>query len=367
MASSIGIRVESVATDVGPFQPEMPLSPGFKRYFVVSALFCLAGIGFSNSAQAATAANIFAAEVAVNERTEDARKLAAAQGLARVMVKVSGDRRIAQNAAAAPLLSNALAYVQQHRFTPNGTILLGFDGRTLQRDMRAAGLPVWRSSRPATLVWLAVDYGNGDRRIIDANEQGEVRTSLETYAAERGIPLVWPLYDSVDRATVEPADVWGGFAENIVNASVRYDADAILVARVSQGSNGSFYGRWELKLDGENSEWQGGLKQSINRLTDFYAARLASPMTSGDPQTVDVLVDGLGSASAYASVLDSIQKLSIVEQAQVVGVFGAQVQLRLKIRGDASQVKRALSFSRVLTPLESAASTDGMLMYRYGR
>ncbi|MEM7083610.1 MAG: DUF2066 domain-containing protein [Pseudomonadota bacterium] len=325
---------------------------------------CLVLAVVGSASVAAPAGNLFAAEVPISERTQDAQKAAMRQALAVVMVKVSGSRSIARQANAQLILDDAQGFVQQYRYTPNNTLLVAFDGRKLQADMRTAGLPVWGADRPATLVWLAIDRGDGERQLMSAADQGEIRTEIETLAAARGIPLVWPLYDSTDRAQVEVADVWGGFTDNIVEASRRYGTEAVLVARMSQGASGSLYGTWALNLEGEADNWRGNFENSINRLADFYAQRLAVSAADGPATRVPMTISNLTSATAYAEAINTVQKLSAVERIDVVQVMGDRVVLELSLRGDANQVSRALGLSRSLRPDPDSAGT---LAYRFGR
>lgn len=332
----------------------------------VYGIFLLAGLAQGSVASAARTGHLYSAEVPVSEKSAEEKTRAASEALLQVLVKLTGNRRIGQNPVATGMLQTAEDFVQQYRYTPNSTMLFGFDGRNLQEALRQAQLPVWGADRPATLVWLAVDDGAGDRQLLSADDQGEVRSQVETVAAERGIPLVWPLNDSIDRSQVTAADVWGGYSENVDKASMRYGADAILVARISRGSNGAFFGNWHLQLLDEKQEWRGGLNSSVHRLADFYASRLASVAGADGDEMVRMLVSGLENGRAYARVLGAIEKLSTVERVQVLQAVGDTVSLELTLRGDREQLRRLLGFSRVLEVQPQTDASD-TLLYRYLR
>lgn len=318
-------------------------------------------------AAAALAGNLFAAEVSVEDRTAEKKTLAASRALAVVLVKVSGDRNINQQSAAAGLLQRAEEFIQQYRYTPNNTLLVGFDGRLLQQEMRSAGLAVWSADRPATLVWLAIDEGDGERYILSADNHGELRTEIEAVAAERGLALIWPLNDSVDLAVLTAADIWGGYSDKVRQASVRYGADALLVGRIGPGTNGAYYGNWHLQIEGEEQEWRGTVAQSVHKVTDFLAARLAG--TAGDQQgaRVAMQISGLQDARAYAHALSTLEKLGTVQRVDVLQILDDTVQLQLNLHGDAGQVRRALSFGGVLTPDTRMESSSSSLYYHYGK
>ena len=59
------------------------------------------------------------------------------------------------------LFPNPSAYIVQFRPGEDDTLWVSFDGDAIERVLRQAGQTVWGSDRPLTLVWLAVDWGQG--------------------------------------------------------------------------------------------------------------------------------------------------------------------------------------------------------------
>lgn len=98
--------------------------------------------------------------------------------------------------------------------------------------IRDAGLPVWGQRRPDTLLWLATEDENGNRQIIDDGAKGPVSSRLRELAVERGVPVVFPLMDLDDSVNISVFDVWGRFARTLQTASVRYQPDYIVGARL---------------------------------------------------------------------------------------------------------------------------------------
>ena len=52
----------------------------------------------------------------------------------------------------------------------DNTLWVSFDGEAIERTLREAGQTVWGIDRPLTLVWLAVDWGRGEREVIAADD-----------------------------------------------------------------------------------------------------------------------------------------------------------------------------------------------------
>src|SRR5690606_30642667 len=163
--------------------------------------------------------------------------------------------------------------------TRRGTL----DGAAIERILRSANVTVWGNDRPLTLVWLAVDWGQGEREIVaagDAPMDAEaalriernrlLRERVHEAATRRGIPVAFPLLDAEDLQQVNFADVWGGFDDRLLAASHRYGASSVLVGRLRPGAVGG--NRWSWHFGPEQREWSGEPEEVIARLADALAA-----------------------------------------------------------------------------------------------
>jgi hypothetical protein len=113
-----------------------------------------------------------------------------------------------------------------------------------------------------TLLWVAVDGGQGERAVLPAagappdttQEMADllesIRTSNTAIADQRGLPITLPLLDLEDMNQIEFADVWGGFEQSLLPASTRYGADAVLVGRIRVTQFGQEV-EWLLLRDGQ--------------------------------------------------------------------------------------------------------------------
>ncbi len=323
---------------------------------VLAGLMLAAG---APGAGAATVQDLFIAEAPVTDRSEEARQAGFQNALAQVLVRLTGSRGAPADPAVATLLENAAAYVQQFGYMASGRLRVGFDGKALQAAAQAQGLSVWGASRPATLVWLALDNGGGDRRLLAADDDSEAARQLRTAATARGLPLVLPLMDSEDRAAVSFPDVWGGFDDNILAASQRYGADAVLVGRASRGASGVFV-RWKLRAGGLEDEWRGSLENGIHRTTDAFARRFAVQSGVDTGGAVVVRVSGIDDLAAYGDVYTYLESLTLVSRVAVDVVAAGQVSFRLDLRGDPGQLERAVSLGNVLRTEETGPLSTGL-------
>lgn len=325
---------------------------------VVSVLaFAVPGFG-------ASVPNLYSAQVPLASKDQLDRAFSAA--LAEVLVKVTGRRDIGQDQAVLGAIAEPAALVQQYRVNPDGKVWVQFDRVALKRFLDNGGHPIWGDDRPSTLVWLVVDTGGGRREILpavpDVDGEGSafspatpdrasrsarvIRDRLLASASRRGLPLILPLVDTEDLRRVSVSDIWGGFADSIERASVRYGADGVLIGRATVRSGGSAQVRWTLLRGAERSSWNGDVASGPGRLADTLAARLATSR-SGSRQLF-LRVDGVDSLAAYGRVTDYLKKLSLVESCAVASVENDVLLLELDVRGDADRLMRALALRNVL-------------------
>ena len=328
-------------------------------------LLCVACTGF-DTAFAARVENLYSAEVPVaagSSALSDAFDAA----LAQVLVKVTGRRDVVAGDDVAARFGDANRFVQQYRIKPDGQVWVAFDEVALRRELDRLGEPVWGAERPTTLVWVVLDEGAGQRRIV-AGESGPdgqpapgdpgpaddaafvILEQLTATADARGLPLLLPLVDSQELISISLADVWGGYTESLVDASERYGPDAILVGRARPGAFGETDVRWTLLLDDERYDWEGDVAGGPNDVADFFAGRLATSV--GSSTRVTLSVDAVDSLDAYGRLSRYLSELDLVEDLAVERVRDDRVVFTLQIRGDVDRLMRSIALQRVLQPVD---------------
>ena len=235
------------------------------------------------------------------------------------------------------------------------TLVVTFDGQALERTLRSAGQTVWGGDRPLTLVWLAVDWGQGEREIVgaadaaempgdgrSANRNRQLRDRVLDVAARRGLPVAFPLLDSEDLARIEFSDVWGGFDERVIAASARYDVNSILIGRV-RASGGSEQARWTYFFGDEQRNWTGQAETVMAQVSELLASQFA---IGGNEalRAVTLRVSGITSVEAYGDVQQTLANINVIERFTVAEVAGDRVTFRVAAHGGAERLARALRF-----------------------
>ena len=280
--------------------------------------------------------------------------------LGQLLPRVTGRLDAALEPALADLLQNAAAFVEQIGSLDRETLLVTFDARAIEAALVARDQPIWGPERPLTLLWLAIDTGQGERGILSAGEaltdaspeflelQANFREELTTVAEERGLPLSLPLMDLEDMTALSFIDIWGGFTEQVQQASIRYGADAVLSGRARVTRFGVNV-QWTLLKDGGQFALGGtSMRDGLNRLADFYAAEFS---TFGGVRATLITVLGVETLDDYGRVMRYLDSLSLLESVGVEEFVDDALSVRVDARGGTAVLERVLGLSTLLIPI----------------
>ena len=201
----------------------------FRSVAVVVAQLFLVSILFSASAEAAIVDGLYEAEVLVQNQSKSEREQAMSSALTQVFKKVSGRSNVQTLPGVADAISNADRFLQQYLYRGVGEAQypipqaepgsqlawFRFDENAVNRILRDNNVPVWGRTRPATLVWLAIEQ-DGSRYMLGSDSAEELRDVLEYEAQRQGMALVLPLLDLQDQRALSFADLWGNFQDSIL-------------------------------------------------------------------------------------------------------------------------------------------------------
>ncbi|MCH7822199.1 MAG: DUF2066 domain-containing protein [Proteobacteria bacterium] len=301
---------------------------------------------------------LYTAQVALDQKEDDPRASAYDTALADVLLRVSGSELSADPEMIELLFPDPAAYVVQFRSGVDDTLWVSFDGRAIEKTLRQAGQTVWDSDRPLTLIWIAVDWGQGEREIIAANDPHRSRDAARSIdrnrllrqrvldvAERRGLPVMFPLLDTDDLQNISFSDIWGGFDAQVLAASKRYNVSSILIGRVRAASGqGS---RWSYYLSGAKRSWIGEPELVVRLVADMLAAEFA---ISGNTllESIELSVGGIDSVAAYGAVQNLLSGMSVIESFAITEVHGDEIRYRVETHGGAERLRRALQFNGLI-------------------
>lgn len=330
-------------------------------------LAALAAAWLAPGAYAVEVTSLYTVEVPLDP--DDSKAKAYRTALAEVLIRVTGDTAAARSKELIDLFPNPDRLVLRYREGPDDSLVVSLDGRAIERRLRESGETFWSSDRPLTVVWLAVDWGLGDREIIAAEDPDglpgdgrlvdrnrQLRERVQTVATHRGVPVVFPLLDAEDLENIGFADVWGGFDEPLLEASARYEAQSVLVARIRPADRQQ--PRWTWYVGEQRFGWPGQPEEAINQLADAMAARDA---IRGDQEAemIELTISGIHSVDAYGQVQQFMENLRIVEKLMLKGAASDRITYVIEVRGGPQRLENALAMNSMFERDESGLFIDG--------
>lgn len=346
---------------------------------IVCLTFLLLPFAPATDVVAIEMASLYTAQVPLDPEEADPRAVAYETALAEILLRVSGSVMSSDPELFELLFPNPASYVVQYRPGPDDTLWVSFDGDAVEDVLRRNGQTVWGNERPLTLVWLAVDWGRGEREIIGADDPERsddearsidrnrlLRQRVLDIAERRGLPVAFPLLDTEDLARVSFSDVWGGFDELLIAASERYEANSVLIGRIRPES--SQRNRWSYYFAGEQRVWNGEPELVISLVADQLAAEFAIG-GSAPLETVELSITGITSVDAYGSVQRILSGLYVVDSFTIAAVEGDRIRYRVISHGGAERLARALRLSGLIEQdrvdgggFPRVSSSDSMLV-----
>ena len=343
-------------------------------------------------AWAAEVSGLYEAEVQVFSQKREERATAMVSALAEVLTKVSGRRDANLIRGVAQATRQPAKFLQQYRYRdlteaervalfPPGLetedaaaahesqkdaqmVYFQFDKAAVDKVLRDNNLTVWGATRPATLVWLAVQ-DETERYLVGSEAEEPVRQMLTREAQRRGMSLLLPLMDLEDQIALKFADVWAGFREPLLKASARYRTEAILVGRLYRGVGGEWQGQWSL-LEGEQSRsWTSDgvlmaevVDQGVAGAIEILAAHYAPVAGQQQEGLLPMVITGVRNLEDYSRVSKYLQSLQQVSRVQLAKVEADRLSFDLEIKGGAEAVAQTIALGNVLVSQPAPAGGD---------
>jgi len=320
-------------------------------------------------AQGVEMSSLFTVEVPIDRSDANAQTAAYRAALTEVLVRVTGTTAVIESEEMASLFPNPAQFVSRYQAGPDDTLIISLERDAIERVLRQAGAPVWGTERPLTLVWLAVDWGMGEREIVGADDPvrlpGDARSidrnkllreRVQEVAGRRGIPVVFPLLDLEDLTNVSFSDIWGGFDERLKFASARYEATSVLVGRIRPDDLLEPH-RWTWFFGDQRMGWLGEPEDAVGILADTLAAEFAiDPNQPVD--TIHLTISGVNSVVAYGRVQRLMENLRIVDKIMISKVAADKISYDVEVQGGVERLNSALLSSGLLEAVELGGVID---------
>jgi len=333
-------------------------------------------LSFAVSTYAEIVIDLYETRSLVTAQSAAARAVAAREGLSGVLVKISGRESVAEHPDVQAALSSAQNYVLQFSYESTDeriensagqsmaatALFLKFSPQAIEGLLRKAGLPLWPANRPSVLLWLVADDVQLGRYTVN---ELEVDEQVNKAAKRRGLPLVKPLFDLQDQIAVDPQGLWRMDQGMVKAASERYGADAILVGRYTEFSNGQWRADWTLTYKNNSVVFESDtatqdrmLASGLNQAADYFATQFAIVSRENASRRVYVEVNDITQFSSYARVLEYFQALELIRRADLLSIEQGKLLFALDLEGEQSQLLDTIALGRVLQNQPGLSNTN---------
>jgi uncharacterized protein len=315
----------------------------------------------------ATVDDLYQVLLPVADQSEQSVALHAA--LPQVLLKVTGKSApaIALDEARLMSLVQGFAYREQPLWPGHAqphSMQVTFMPAALDAFLAEQKLAKWSGRRPLVLVWLALE-NNGDTQWL--NHAQEAQAVVEAVAAQRGLPLLFPLLDLEDWQALPLASLAQASEENVRRASLRYQADVILVAHARPAAQG-WQSEWRVYSAAHPLHWGRAdadlpslLQDGIARLSDMLAVQYRGD-ANAPAETFELLIENVTHLDDYVRVQEYLDSLDIVSHATLLEADASRLHFRIDARGGVNAFARIAPLGGLLEAVEGVSGA--VLVYR---
>mgnify|MGYP001814481440 FL=1 len=332
-------------------------------------------IGVAGPVRAEIVRDLYSAEVPVVDQSPQSLAGASRDALADVLVKVSGSQEVLSNPQIARSLGDARQRVQQYAYRRGAEpdelyVRVEFDDSYVTGLVTGAGEPLWTANRPPVLLWLVVEDPEG-RRFVSPDNTPELAEEVATEFSRRGVPIKFPLYDLADSAAIDTEETWRLHGPSLRAASERYSVQNVLGGRLVALSTGSWVGDWAYLYGRDRSDRQFSTvsssafaREGASLVAENMAGRYAVAASQEPGTGIMLSVVGVQRYAEYAEIVAWLEKLELVDHANVEEIRDQEILLRLHAQAEADQLTSLIELNRHLRPVPGVL-TPGQLNYQW--
>jgi len=347
------------------------LRNGFRLAAALTLALFLAG-----AVRAAPVSKLYDAKVEIADRSESTRGRVLEQALAQVIEKITGSARYLDDPTIRQGLADADRYLQAYSYStalPDKTYLNArFGSSAINRLLQDAGIPIWPANRPEVLVWLvSKDFQTGTQLVLpeqilsnEADFDQPALTKLTDAAQSLGLPVELPEAAFNGESSISAEQLWALNSDAIMAASEPFNADGVLVGRVTATSTGNWRIGWWYRqgekyevFDSSNADLYTALREGMASLTTYLSSIYSVTAGSADGQGLAVTITGVTDFQRYAKTINYLDQLATVARYDLREVERDRLLVTLFLNGDYNTLTTALALDKVLEPVPDAASS----------
>ncbi|HRQ65727.1 MAG TPA: DUF2066 domain-containing protein [Xanthomonadaceae bacterium] len=318
-------------------------------------------------------------EVPVADQSAEARQVALREALLQVLVRNSGGGRIAEDPLIRRSLADAPRLLLQHQYRQEVVsepgspprlqlyLVARFDGDGVDRLLDQAGIRLWQTDRPTTLLLVEIDDGR-ERRLIGESESGKL-TAFHRRARLRALPVIMPLLDLEEQIRLSPQALGAGLRDVLDEMGRRYGAPAVLHGRVTRLGD-LWVSRWTVTVNSDTQHWESMgeldhvLRAGADGLGDALGQRYALSAAERLGGTYRLWVSGLHAPADYPRLMRYLAGNALVRDVVSERADGDRLLLRVHAGATLERLLQSLTLGFTLAhdPAAAPDAADAALL-----
>ena len=315
---------------------------------------------------------LYRGEAVMDTVGDNAKRIATAQALAQVIVKLTGNPAANGNVVIRRAMPTAGSLVAETTTRQDGdtasgmpvyknVLAVSFDPEAVDALIGAAGLKYWTGARPKPILWLAIDDGRGPRLVT--SQQLSVVRPLAVRGLERGMRFLLPSGNSVEIAATN--SVWALNAAALQPLTARYQNDTQVVGKVYRSVSG-WSAQWVLTQDGaEVARWvdtkadpRQVIASGADGAADAIAKRDSVYLNTGVAGKYRIDVAGVNDSDDFIRLMGYLQQLAVVRRVQVLQATPESLRLELDMNAGMKSFYTLIGSGGILRSSDSDATAD---------
>lgn len=289
------------------------------------------------------------------------------QALAQVLVKVTVNPAVVEQAAIKAELKNAGNYIKTFAAisSEQGPALkVGLDEQKVQHLLSLNQIAIWGARRPAIVLWPVEQTAEG--RLFMQGAAHPVLSQLKLQADAIGLPLELPTATDSFTPALSQDDVWAGNWLLIEQASLPFNADQSLILLFDQPSVDQYRLTWQgyeqdqlISNELLASSQQELATMFLNALTTQLASKFAVQLGSQQGQTeLELDIEGLTNFVDQVKVQQMLSAMLSVKQVTVQERKADLLKFKVQLAADRGAFINSLSLERRLQSLQSSEQSS---------
>lgn len=328
-----------------------------------------------------TETDLYRATVSVSDYSDGERLRAIRDGLAQVLVKITGSSKVIVEPEVRQFLLDSPGILLDFSYAkttsleqadaPELALALNYSATSINEFIRSQQLPIWPVNREPVLVWVVFQDSEGSYTFASQDTRSDIYQPLAAVAHRRGLPFSFPLLDLEDQLALKPDSAWLLDEAAIASASNRYSVHQWLVVRLYQTSGGNWRGAALLGaeqnsqlLNAQGDQLEGVINSLIDQATDRIASQ-ANYVPQHQSSLLTLTVSGVGTMEDYRGIMDTLKNLSMVRETQVLRVMDDSLTLTVALEGESAQLAEQLRRFPNLDSGPPHLNTDGHLLLQW--